>query len=252
MQRSENPADVKRIAENFDPDMFGIIHVSVRANGVLSLIDGQCRTKAAARALGEDQMVEAKAYEGLTVAEEARLFVHLNDFRLVRRVEKFLRSVTGGEAKFVEINTIVNQAGLRVDKHSGDGIVTAVGSLERVYAGFSGTKGLVHRPSEERANPDLLRKVLAVLTGAWPEDNAGVQGHVIEGLGRFLAARNGVVNTAELVKKLAGYPGGPIRLRAAACGRRQTIGGRVSTNMAAILVEVYNKGRRTGKIEPLS
>jgi hypothetical protein len=70
-------------------------------------------------------------------------------------------------------------------------------------------------------------------------------------LGLFLKTYGGNIDRAALVKKLAKYPGGSSGLIGDARGLRQFRHASIVRCVAEQTVEVYNSGRRGGKLDPL-
>ena len=101
------------------------------------------------------------------------------------------------------------------------------------------------------ANPQLLRSTLQVIKASWGGIADSLHGHMVSGVGRLLAARQKAMDVGDLTHKLSIYPGGPSALIGAASGRRALVGGKASAAVAEVCLDLYNKGRRVGKIEPL-
>lgn len=245
-QRPLRQPRVDTIAAEFDPEMFGVLHVSRRNDGTHFLVDGQHRVEAARQYLGSGangQRVECKVYEGLTIQQEARLFKKLNDQTAQTMFSRFRAGVRAGEPTETAINKIVEGLGLVVGQASQDRCVTAVGALVQVYRGFS-------RNAEDK-HPELLRMVLSVITSAWGATGDSLNGHIIEGLGRLLVVRQRVLDVPDLIKRLAQYPGGPLGLLGKARGRRDIMGGKIGHNVAETIIEAYNRGRRNTAVEGL-
>jgi hypothetical protein len=141
--RAQRPFSERRatkIAQEFDPDYVGVIHVSQRLDGRFYIVDGQHRV-GAMRILGwVDQRVECKLYHGLTVAEEAKLFGKLNDFVRVARFDAFMARITARDPDAVAIDEIIRGCGLRWHKvapQDSENCINCVGALESVYRGDS-------------------------------------------------------------------------------------------------------------------
>lgn len=75
--------------------------------------------------------------------------------------------------------------------------------------------------------------------------------HIIRGL-CIIARRYGdSLDEAALVKKLGKYPGGPGPLIGYATIQAKVKGGAIGRNLAVAVVDLYNKGRRSGQLAPL-
>jgi hypothetical protein len=90
-----------------------------------------------------------------------------------------------------------------------------------------------------------------VVGNAWGGIADSMHGAIITGIGRLLIARQKVMDVDDLVHRLAGYPGGPTALIGAARGRRVIDGGNLGHALALVCLDLYNRGRRAGKIEKL-
>jgi len=134
-QRDLRPARVSRLAAAFDLEQMGTPTVSCRG-GWFYVIDGQHRIAALKQWLGiwQDQQVQCWAYEGLTEAQEAEVFLKLNDTLAVHAFAKFKVSVQAGRAGEADVDRIVRALGLRISQARSGGGISAVGTLRRVYA----------------------------------------------------------------------------------------------------------------------
>jgi hypothetical protein len=65
------------------------------------------------------------------------------------------------------------------------------------------------------------------------------------GIGSVFIRYGDAVDTADLTKKLAGYPGGAAHVLGDARGLKQYHGGSVATNVAEVVVSLYNRQRRS-------
>lgn len=246
IQRPLNVTWAEQIGRDLDPDLIGVIHVSQRANGRYVVLDGQHRLHGVKNVFGNNgTLVECKVYSGLAKSDEAAIFVGLNNFRRPTRVDVFLRNVTAKEEHAVAISAIVHELGFRVDRAKAANSITAVGAIEDVYFGFSTTRDATS------ANPKLLKSALSVIREAWGGTADSVNGHIVAGIGRLLAARQRAMEVGDLVHRLSGYPGGPTALVGTATGRRALTGGSTSHALVEVCCDLYNKNRRVGKIETL-
>jgi hypothetical protein len=225
-----------KVREGFDPNRLGVPTVSRRKDGSYVFLDGQNRGELLRRAGWPSQKIQVRVFENLTLAEEAALFLGLNDNRQVMPVYKFLARVTAGEEHAVAIDSIVRSAGWHVsDTGSGTGIA-AVRSLETVY----------HATPKQLGR--ALSATLRVGTEAWGFKSEAVNGHVVHGLGMVHVRFADQLDTPALIKKLCEFPGGPSGLLGKARGLRQYQGGTVANCVAQTVVTAYNQRRRTGAL----
>jgi hypothetical protein len=240
-QRQLSMQWVRGHVPEFDPEQLGIIVVNRRANGRVYCIDGQHRVALLREVGWGDQQIQCESYEGLTQAEEAELFLARNDRKSARVFDKFRIAITAKQELECDIDRIVRAQGLLISDQEGEGHVTAVTALTRIYQGG----GI----ASEKEGPAALARTLKTIINAWGRSYAGFRGEIIKGIGLVQIRNNGSLDQAALAGKLAPYPGGPTGVFGAACSLKNIRSKSVSDCVAAIVVDAYNKGRRTGKLE---
>lgn len=240
-QRKLSKQWVKEHVDIFDVDQLGYIVVNRRADGKYYVVDGQHRVDLM-RAVGwGDQRIHAELFDGLTQQEEAELFNARNDRRAVRKFDHFRISVTAGDPRATDITGIVAQAGLIITDANTDGGVTAVDKLEKIYEGGGITSA--------REGRIALARTLTVIKQAWGTSPAGFNGALLHGIGLVQLRYNGAIDQKALAQKLAPLKGGAPGLLGNARALREMSGRPVHHCVASIVVDVYNKGRRTGKLD---
>lgn len=226
-QRELRPGWAAQIANNFDPDRFQPPLVSLR-DGQHHVIDGQHRVEAL-RILGwDDQQVQCWVYENKTEAEEADLFLWHNDRRAVRAFDKFQIGVVAERADEQDINRIVLANGLKIAQS--DSGIRAVGALRKVYA----------------HSPKVLARTLRIARDSYGD--AGMNGHVLEGLGLLCARYNGELDEGHAIARLSSVRGGIGALNSRAYMQRKTLGKPLPQCVAAAAVEIINTGRGGKKL----
>lgn len=226
----------RKVEEGFDPDRLGVPTVSKRKDGTYIWLDGQNRGELLRRAGWPSQKIQVRVFENLSVAEEARLFLGLNDNRRVMPIYKFLAQVTAGDHDATAINAITQAAGWRIsDNYTNKGL-SAVRALETVY----------HATPKEPGR--ALVATLKVITEAWGYKPEAVNGMVIHGIGLVMVRFGDQLDTPALIKKLSEFPGGPSGLIGKARGRRQVLGGTVANCLAQTVTTAYNERRRAGAL----
>jgi hypothetical protein len=228
VQRSLKKGRVNTMAADFKPDAVGVLTTSWRSPKRIHVIDGQHRYRAA-EAAGHTGALQTMEYHGLTIPEEAALFRLLNTTEKVSRIDQFLVACVEQDPAAVRLAGYLSDHGWAVGGSATEARLSAIGSLERVYA----------------LAPEAADATLAVLTKAYGHRPAAVQGSLIEGLGRMLAKYGRDVDLDDLAKRLASVPGGPDGLVGNARGQQLTRTGNLSTQVARVIVNIYNQRRRT-------
>ena len=225
-QRDLNPARVAKLAAGFDLEQIGAPVVSHRG-GWYYLIDGQHRIAALKLWLGswEGQQVQCWCYEGLTEAQEAELFLTLNDTLTVHAFARFKVSVQAGRDTEADIDRIVRALGLRISNTRAGGGIAAVATLRRVY---------------DRGGAAVLARALRIIRDAYGE--AGLDGPVIEGIGLVCQRYDGQLPEQRAIERLSAAHGGVTGLLSKAGQLRQTTGNATAQCVAAAAVELINRG----------
>jgi len=230
------PARVKELRAKFDPDLLGVMTVSTRANGETVVIDGMHRREVLLQLGLPDWPAECKVYVNLTLNEEAALFRALNNTRKVSAYDNFRTGVTEGAAEEVAIYQIVKAAGLSLTNVSADGGIACVAALREAYRVDDGKS---------------LRAALNVAVSAWGATAIAVEGPIVRGLAIFFEHHGASVDTAVLIEKLSKFPGGAGNLLGRARSLREIRTASIPRLIAAVVVTVYNKSRRTGQLAEL-
>ena len=239
-QRALSPARLKLLTETLDLDAIGVLHcVEYSIDGELALwiIDGQHRWRALMENGMGEWVVEVKVH--ITVKDDARaseLFLMLNNRAVVSPFDKFENSRKAGHADAVGITKIAAAHQLRVSRSSEDGHLACVSALMAAYHFDDGK---------------TLAATLDALIAAWGRTAAACEGKVIEGVALLLKTYSETVEHPMLVKKLAKYPGGPSRLIGDARGLRSFRNVSIARCVAERVIELYNSGRKTGRLDPL-
>lgn len=233
-QRPYNEKHARHIAENFDPDMFDTIKVTMaNGKGVYHVIDGQHRKTAAEMLWGPEERIPCEVLPAEDPARAAKLFVEINSNRKpLTLVTMFLVRVTAGEEMQVAINKIVKSLGLKVGYNLKDGQVTAVGAMESVYRSYG---------------PDVLALTLKALLETWADDNNALSASLIRGYAAFLAEFKDIADLPRLRTNInRSYT--PGNLLAVAQNYREIHGGSIVMAIKLLLITSYNKNKRAGQL----
>jgi hypothetical protein len=234
-QRELNTARVDKLTTEFDPEQFGVPTVSARDTWYF-VIDGQHRIEAYKQWNGdgrwESQQIQCWTYEGLSEEQEADVFLKLNDTLTVNAFAKFRVGVRAGRAEEVDIERIVRTESLRISQAKGNGAVSAVGTLKKVY---------------QRAGGDNLARALRIARDAYGDP--GLEAVVIEGLGLLCHRYNGDLDDIRVVQRLSTAHGGLAALLGKAENLRKQTGNPRGHCVAAAAVDIIN-GSRGGRKLP--
>lgn len=234
VQRDElNDRKVRQIEADFNPDALGVITVSRRKDRGLYIVDGWHRVEAAKLKDPEYPLV-CHVFEGLTVPEEALMFLALNNRTAVSMLEKYKVLLSAEDEDALMIEKITTEHGWKVHPQPAPGHIQAIGALYRIHAASQ----------KMEAQPHLLEATLIVITRAWNNDQAASQAVILEGIARVFAAYPGKVIVSVLFEKLRDLKGGPRDLHTRARALADTRNGRVTNAVAELVVDAYNKNAR--------
>lgn len=156
----------------FDPQQAGAIVLSHRA-GSLFCIDGGHRL-ALARADGITHITHINAFvvEGLTQADEARLFTrYQRERRNLTSHALFRADVVSGDAETLALVRVVHAAGFTLERKGGTNNITAIDSLRSI---------------QRLGGDDLLARTLELVGRHWLGETKSLSGQVLKGLAIFL------------------------------------------------------------------
>lgn len=226
-QRALNHARVDKLIATWDMEQIGTPTVSLR-DGIYWVIDGQHRIEALRELGHSERQIQCWCYEGLSEAQEADEFLKLNDTLTVSGFQKYKIALQAGRDEESDIDRIVRAVGLHVSLQGTEGAIRAVGTLRRVY----------HR--------GVLARTLRIIEGAYGD--AGLEAHVIDGIGLLCQRYEAEADDGLLVKRLGGINGGVNGLTGRATQLRRMTGNQKGQCVAAAAVECYNRGRGSKKL----
>lgn len=250
VQRRYDAAHANRIARDYDPVLFGLGHVSLRADGHYYVMDAQHRCNAARIAGKADLTVLFQVYRGLTREQEAAKFVELNSHKKsVKALDNFRLCVKAGHPIHCDVNKIVESFGLRVAGWQREGGICAVVCLLNIYEGKIGIRPASLAPSSPLPKGQLLSRTLHVLHTAWAKDSNAYDATLLRGVSGFLHRHGTDVDGHRLGRALA-KSGTAMATTGNIKSYRAS--SRKSPNMAALeyIETIYNRrsgrGRRVG------
>lgn len=237
VQRKFNPKWVSDRVEAFDPDKLGFIVVNRRPDGKMYVVDGQHRAALVRTVLGNDQKMEAQLYSGMDIADEAKTFLARNDRISIRPLDTFRVRVAARDTVAVDILRIVREHGFAISDQARSGNIVAVGALQNIYNGA--------KIATEQEGALALARTLHIITEAWGTTPAAVQGTIIQGIGVLCLRYGSSLDDKRMIGLLARRPGGASGIMGAARTQSEIRSRPVGVCVAGVLVDLYNKGRRT-------
>lgn len=219
---------VNAIARDLNYNKLGTLTVSARADGTFSLIDGQRRVAALkSRGLGSYRC-KCTVYSGLSIQQEAELFLALNSVRVVGAIDRFAVGVTAKIPECIGVTESVHRIGWRVGRSAGPGSCVCTEALVAIW--------------RHDKNGALLNRVLGVLNDAFGRDKHTLSGHLVSGVGRFMQRSD--VDAKALTDKLRAKFSTPGHVVTMARTRRETEGGSMAANVAAVVERTYESRKK--------
>jgi hypothetical protein len=231
-QREYRPGWSAEIAANIDFNKLGFPIVNLR-DGIAWLLDGQHRFRALLQfdPSLETTSIDCECYENLTDAEMAEMFLGRNDRKPVPPIDKFYVSLTAERKRERDIERAVMSNGQKVSRNRDEGI-TCVGALGSVY---------------DRAGDVVLGQVVRTINLGFSGDPLGFDRSIIEGLGLVFNRFNGKTSEKQLAHRLGELRRGAREVLLKAEDMRVKTGQQKKQCVAAVIVDIYNKGEGSAK-----
>lgn len=224
---------VDKIVKFYNPDAVGVTHVSRRVDKGNYIIDGAHRTEATRRVTENTGEMVCHVFEGLTLEQEAQMFLDLNYANQPSPLEKHKNRVVAHDEQALRVEEGVHKYGWAVSKDPANGHVNCIMKLYMLDA----------LSQKIEADPDLISMTFLVITRAWGNDRRGAQAVILEGIARLIAEHGSRINFDHLIDRLKVYPGGPGDLRTESARFASLTKGKVAMSVANLITEWYNKGK---------
>jgi hypothetical protein len=227
-QRKFNKTWGDQLAAELDLNKLGHPVLNFR-DGVYWCIDGQHRVYAL-KAHGFDQNNDTwpcEVFTNLTNAEQAEIFLDRNNGKRVTPFTKFTVSVGAERTREVAILRLVKEEGLKVSRSRSEGCIGAVGALGKVF---------------DIAGELVLSQTLRTIRDSFAAQPDAFNRELLEGIGLVYSRYNGKTDEQALVKQLGHTPLGAAGVMRRAEARREQTGSPKVHCVAAVIVELYNKG----------
>jgi hypothetical protein len=243
VQRPEDRTKINRLAKNFTPSGLGTITVSRRIKPIRNIVlDGQTRLRVVEKVGAEHGVtsLRTEVFEKLTHAQEAALFVTLNDNTKAKATERFRMAVEAGEPVSVAISGLLSSYGFVLATYPSNKAVSAVDVMRRIY----------ERSERQDLEPNTLQLVLLTIDRAWGgATEYANKGIMMDALAAVYDEYGDQIVVAEFIDRLRDQKPQVLIHD----GQQQATYKKVKPTMglAEVLVGVYNTDargrRRTGK-----
>ena len=220
----------KDITKDFNEKKLGEITLSYR-NSKFYIIDGHNRTEAC-NTMGIKK-IDSVVYFGLTLEEEAELFVALNTNTTVKRNDKFKAKLVYKESQSVAINAIANKHNFKISSEihkSRDNTIRAVEALEFAYK------------LDKGATLDLTLKTIYEI---WNGQKESLQQRIIKPMA-MIFNKYPEIDIEDLKAKLIKYEPAVISRKGTAI---TSLHGGAYHNVCRVILKIYNSKKSTNKLE---
>jgi hypothetical protein len=250
VQRHElNQGTLTEIREEYNRGALQTLQVSERDDGTLIILDGWHRWTVVQEKEGEDFVLDCQLHTGLSIGEEAALFLQFNKQKPANKIDLFYVRVTREDPVALAIKKVAADNAWTIG--TGKGEIGAVDTLETIFK--NGEK------FDENFGSTLLYNTLFVISRSWGNDDSkAVDKNILGAVGQFLLqvekyqAKQGVELRFDY-ERLAGNiqtyvkngPGGWLSsCRGIAEGTSKTL----RKALMGDLQDIYNKGKGGRKL----
>jgi hypothetical protein len=142
VQRQFSKPKAERMSASWNESAVGVLIVSRRGDGAYFIIDGQHRHWSAVDAVGLQYEFMCEVHVGLSLADEARMFLDLNTLRtLPNAYDKYRISLMAEDPEAIGIQAALKSLDLAAGVSAGTDRVGALIAVSRIYRQLS-TDGL--------------------------------------------------------------------------------------------------------------
>ncbi len=233
-QRPFNQKWAENIRDNLDPDVFGVLSVTLpNGNGCHHVIDGQHRKWAVSDLWGPNEMVPCNICNADTPERAAEIFNAMNTARKKPfPLDVFKVRVTAKIEPEFSVNKTAESIGFKIGNSPEDGYIRGCGACVAVYRKYG---------------KDTFIDALLTIRRCWGLSTAGMNASLIRGFGDFLSRYGKDVDRVKFAEKISkNYT--PSRLLGAAKGAQDLFRGSVAGNISRVLLNTHNQGIRTGRL----
>lgn len=228
-QRPFDPAWARLIADNFDPELFDDVVVTLPdARGVHHVAEGQHRTGAVELLWGDQELVPCRIVNVRDPQSAAQIWERINTSRKPpKKIDLFNVRVEAGDPTNVEVADILDRLDLRVGNKS-KGQIAAVQALLAVH----------------RLGPTVLERTLNTIKATYDLHQDAYSAPMLRGFGTFVFEHGNRAHMRRLAENVHKTHPTPASLIAAA--RTDLAARSVSEGVLSNLILIYNRGLKRG------
>lgn len=214
-QREEKDDLIAQIAANPDWRKFGVV-VCFKRGSTFYGADGQQRTRGVLACEAPPQKVPVVWFPAPDVAEEADVFVAIQEYRKAfRPIEKHRAKVTAKHPSALRVERAVDKAGFSITGHrSGPRSIASISALYYI---------------DSRIGEDGITQTLVTVRDAWGDDEEAISAQILRLVGDLIAELDEDYNRPAFTAKLQKTTPGELLRRARAL--HYDIGGTIEKNL---------------------
>lgn len=210
----------------FNEQQAGTIVVSSRAGGPFCIDGGHRLALASASGV---ELINAFVIHGLSKQQEAALFVlYQRERRNLTSHALYRGELTAGDPETLAMVNVVQRAGFRFDKNSGDYVISAIDSVRYIY---------------RQGGAQLLSEVLELVKAEmWVGLDKALSGPVLKGIALFLqsSAHRAPFNRERLSRVMRENGPSKVLLKSQDIAMRRRSASTSAPTVAEALLELYN------------
>lgn len=233
-QRALNDGWANTLADDFNPDLMGFIHVSHR-DGWYYIIDGQHRVRAATIFLGDSsQQIQCHIYENLTNEQEALLFLELNNTKKQSAMGRYKVALNGPAREYPDehdVERICRGLDLRIGMDKNCEEINCITAILTVY---------------RKHGPASFSFAMRVIKNSYGFD--GFKQQTISALALIKDRYGDRIDEKKLVERLT--HSGVVALNQQAKSMKEATGNPAAQCYAHAMIQFYNQRNAQHRVEP--
>lgn len=189
VQRALDPKWADQLEATWDPKKVGIIMVSRRDTGACYIINGHHRTVVSLRK-DPSAIMDCEVFEGLSIEEEADLFLDYNTHQKPINVyDKYRIALKAGRRIELRMAEAVTARGLELGPYKGNRTIAAIAACRRIVV-------------MDTTETELLRDALMYAEQAFGAHPMTWDANILQAIARLIHNNRGRIDYGRLVDRL--------------------------------------------------